>query len=120
MRKLKWIVVGAMLITVISVLVGCGAKTDSESGSNTGSGSNNRNTVENLMTDAATGAKEIVTDAATGIKEIATDAATGAKDMMETAKDGMKEMATEVSSAFSIHLDGVIMVIYRGFNFFAL
>lgn len=79
MRKLKWIVVGAMLITVISVLVGCGAKTDSESGSNTGSGSNNRNTVENLMTDAAT----------------------GAKDMMETAKDGMKEMATEVSSAFS-------------------
>ena len=25
MRKLKWIVVGAMLITVISVLVGCGA-----------------------------------------------------------------------------------------------
>ena len=35
MRKLKWIVVGAMLVTVISVLVGCGAKTDSESGSNT-------------------------------------------------------------------------------------
>ena len=101
MRKLKWIVVGAMLITVISVLVGCGEKTDSESGSNTGAVSNNRNTVDNLMTDAATGAKEIVTDAATGNKEIATDAATGAKDMMETAKDGMKEMATEVSSAFS-------------------
>ena len=60
-----------------SVLVGCGSKTDSESGSNTGAGSNSKNTVENIMTDAATGAKEIATDAATGIREIATDAATG-------------------------------------------
>ena len=78
MHKFKWFVAGVMFITIVSVLVGCGSKTD-----------------------AATGAKEIATDAATGIKEIATDAATGAKDMMETAKDGIKEMATEVSSAFS-------------------
>ena len=42
MRKLKWIVVGAMLITVISVLVGCGARLTLKAGSNTGSGSNNR------------------------------------------------------------------------------
>ena len=99
MHKFKWFVAGVMFITIVSVLVGCGSKTDSESGSNTGAGSNSKNTVENIMT--ATGAKEIATDAATGIKEIATDAATGAKDMMETAKDGIKEMATEVSSAFS-------------------
>lgn len=97
MHKFKWFVAGVMFITIVSVLVGCGSKTDSESGSNTGAGSNSKNTVENIMTDAATGAKEI----ATGIREIATDAATGAKDMMETAKDGIKEMATEVSSAFS-------------------
>lgn len=90
MHKFKWFVAGVMFITIVSVLVGCGSKTDSESGSNTGAGSNSENTVENIMTDAATGAKEI-----------ATDAATGAKDMMETAKDGIKEMATEVSSAFS-------------------
>lgn len=90
MYKFKWFVAGVMFITIVSVLVGCGSKTDSESGSNTGAGSNSKNTVENIMTDAATGAKEI-----------ATDAATGAKDMMETAKDGIKEMATEVSSAFS-------------------
>ena len=90
MHKFKWYVAGVMFITIVSVLVGCGSKTDSESGSNTGAGSNSKNTVENIMTDAATGAKEI-----------ATDAATGAKDMMETAKDGIKEMATEVSSAFS-------------------
>ena len=90
MQKFKWFVAGVMFITIVSVLVGCGSKTDSESGSNTGAGSNSKNTVENIMTDAATGAKEI-----------ATDAATGAKDMMETAKDGIKEMATEVSSAFS-------------------
>ncbi|HBD67299.1 MAG TPA: hypothetical protein DC028_09800 [Eubacterium sp.] len=90
MHKFKWFVAGVMFITIVSVLVGCGSKTDSESGSNTGAGSNSKNTVENIMTDAATGAKEI-----------ATDAATGAKDMMETAKDGIKEMATEVSSAFS-------------------
>lgn len=90
MHKFKWFVAGVMFITIVSVLVGCGSKTDSESGSNTGAGSNSKNTVENIMTDAAT-----------GIKEIATDAATGAKDMMETAKDGIKEMATEVSSAFS-------------------
>lgn len=90
MHKFKWFVAGVMFITIVSVLVGCGSKADSESGSNTGAGSNSKNTVENIMTDAATGAKEI-----------ATDAATGAKDMMETAKDGIKEMATEVSSAFS-------------------
>ena len=90
MHKFKWFVAGVMFITIVSVLVGCGSKTDSENGSNTGAGSNSKNTVENIMTDAATGAKEI-----------ATDAATGAKDMMETAKDGIKEMATEVSSAFS-------------------
>lgn len=90
MHKFKWFVAGVMFITIVSVLVGCGSKTDSESGSNTGAGSNSKNTVENIMTDAATGAKEI-----------ATDAATGAKDMMETAKDGIKEMVTEVSSAFS-------------------
>ena len=90
MHKFKWFVAGVMFITIVSVLVGCGSKTDSESGSNTGAGSNSKNTVENIMTDAATGAKEI-----------ATDAATGAKDMKETAKDGIKEMATEVSSAFS-------------------
>lgn len=90
MHKFKWFVAGVMFITIVSVLVGCGSKTDSESGSNTGAGSNSKNTVENIMTDAATWAKEI-----------ATDAATGAKDMMETAKDGIKEMATEVSSAFS-------------------
>ena len=90
MHKFKWFVAGVMFITIVSVLVGCGSKTDSESGRNTGAGSNSKNTVENIMTDAATGAKEI-----------ATDAATGAKDMMETAKDGIKEMATEVSSAFS-------------------
>lgn len=90
MHKFKWFVAGVMFITIVSVLVGCGSKTDSESGSNTGAGSNSKNTVENIMTDAAT-----------GIREIATDAATGAKDMMETAKDGIKEMATEVSSAFS-------------------
>ena len=90
MHKFKWFVAGVMFITIVSVLVGCGSKTDSESGSNTGAGSNSKNTVENIMTDAATGAKEI-----------ATDAATGAKDMMETDKDGIKEMATEVSSAFS-------------------
>ena len=90
MHKFKWFVAGVMFITIVSVLVGCGSKTDSESGSNTGAGSNSKNTVENIMTDAATGAIEI-----------ATDAATGAKDMMETAKDGIKEMATEVSSAFS-------------------
>ena len=86
MHKFKWFVAGVMFITIVSVLVGCGSKTDSESGSNTGAGSNSKNTVENIMTDAATGAKEIATDA---------------KDMMETAKDGIKEMATEVSSAFS-------------------
>lgn len=79
MHKFKWFVAGVMFITIVSVLVGCGSKTDSESGSNTGAGSNSKNTVENIMTDAAT----------------------GAKDMMETAKDGIKEMATEVSSAFS-------------------
>ena len=90
MHKFKWFVAGVMFITIVSVLVGCGSKTDSESGSNTGAGSNSKNTVENIMTDAATGANKI-----------ATDAATGAKDMMETAKDGIKEMATEVSSAFS-------------------
>ena len=101
MHKFKWFVAGVMFITIVSVLVGCGSKTDSESGSNTGASSNSKNTVENIMTDAATGEKEIATDAATGIREIATDAATGAKDMMETAKDGIKEMATEVSSAFS-------------------
>ena len=98
MHKFKWFVAGVMFITIVSVLVGCGSKTDSESGSNTGAGSNSKNTVENIMTDAATGAKEI-----------ATDAATGAKDMMETAKDGIKEMATEVSSAFSNSIKIIII-----------
>ncbi|MFR3137242.1 MAG: hypothetical protein ACLVH4_11285 [Lachnospira pectinoschiza] len=78
MSKLKWFIIGAMMVTVMAVLVGCGAKNDSESGSNSGSGNNNKSTVENLMTEAATGAKE----------------------MMSTAENGMKEIATEISSAF--------------------
>ena len=49
----------------------------------------NKSTVENLMTEAATGAKEMMTEAATG-----------AKEMMSTAENGMKEIATEISSAF--------------------
>ena len=80
MSKLKWFIIGAMMVTVMAVLVGCGAKNDSESGSNS---------VENLMTEAATGAKEMMTEAATG-----------AKEMMSTAENGMKEIATEISSAF--------------------
>ena len=40
MHKFKWFVAGVMFITIVSVLVGCGSKTDSESGSNTGAGSN--------------------------------------------------------------------------------
>ena len=82
MSKLKWFIIGAMMVTVMAVLVGCGAKNDSESGSNSGSGNN-------LMTEAATGAKEMMTEAATG-----------AKEMMSTAENGMKEIATEISSAF--------------------
>ena len=85
MSKLKWFIIGAMMVTVMAVLVGCGAKNDSESGSNSG----NKSTVENLMTEAATGAKEMMTEAATG-----------AKEMMSTAENGMKEIATEISSAF--------------------
>ena len=53
MSKLKWFIIGAMMVTVMAVLVGCGAKNDSESGSNSGSGNNNKSTVENLMTEAA-------------------------------------------------------------------
>lgn len=89
MSKLKWFIIGAMMVTVMAVLVGCGAKNDYESGSNSGSGNNNKSTVENLMTEAATGAKEMMTEAATG-----------AKEMMSTAENGMKEIATEISSAF--------------------
>ena len=63
MSKLKWFIIGAMMVTVMAVLVGCGAKNDSESGSNSGSGNNNKSTVENLMTEAATGAKEMMTEA---------------------------------------------------------
>ena len=74
MSKLKWFIIGAMMVTVMAVLVGCGAKNDSESGSNSGSGNNNKSTVENLMTEA--------------------------KEMMSTAENGMKEIATEISSAF--------------------
>ena len=59
MSKLKWFIIGAMMVTVMAVLVGCGAKNDSESGSNSGSGNNNKSTVENLMTEAATGAKAV-------------------------------------------------------------
>ena len=76
MSKLKWFIIGAMMVTVMAVLVGC-------------SGNNNKSTVENLMTEAATGAKEMMTEAATG-----------AKEMMSTAENGMKEIATEISSAF--------------------
>ena len=79
MSKLKWFIIGAMMVTVMAVLVGCGAKNDSESGSNSGSGNNNKSTVENLMTEAATGAKEMMTEAATG-----------AKEMMSTAENGRK------------------------------
>ena len=57
MHKFKWFVAGVMFITIVSVLVGCGSKADSESGSNTGAGSNSKNTVENIMTDEQQGQK---------------------------------------------------------------
>ena len=62
MHKFKWFVAGVMFITIVSVLVGCGSKTDSESGSNTGAGSNSKNTVENIMTDAASRCVEAKSD----------------------------------------------------------
>ena len=99
MSKLKWFIIGAMMVTVMAVLVGCGAKNDSESGSNSGSGNNNKSTVENLMTEAATGAKEMMTEAATG-----------AKEMMSTAehstnnKYGVKKSSRRVISIINVGL----------------
>ena len=95
MSKLKWFIIGAMMVTVMAVLVGCGAKNDSESGSNSGSGNNNKSTVENLMTEAATGAKEMMTEAATG-----------AKEMMSTAENkyGVKKSSRRVISIINVGL----------------
>lgn len=72
--------------------LGCGNADNEETGSNPDS---DNGVVEQIVTDAATGAKEVITDAATGAKEIITDAAKGIEDGFTDAVNGSEEPVTD-------------------------
>ena len=74
MKKCKIIIMAVLAVFAVAALAGCGNADNEETGSNPDS---DNGVVEQIVTDAATGAKEVITDAATGAKEIITDAAKG-------------------------------------------
>ena len=89
MKKCKIIIMAAL---AVFALAGCGNADNEETGSNPDS---DNGVVEQIVTDAATGAKEVITDAATGAKEIITDAAKGIEDGFTDAVNGSEEPVTD-------------------------
>lgn len=92
MKKCKIIIMAALAVFAVAALVGCGNADNEETGSNPDS---DNGFVEQIVTDAATGAKEVITDAATGAKEIITDAAKGIEDGFTDAVNGSEEPVTD-------------------------
>lgn len=82
MKKGKIFLLSLLVLAFAGVLSGCGREGEEENGSNTDTGNGfTQNTTEGTTTDGVI--EEIVTDAATGAKEILTDAwdaVTGAAD----------------------------------------
>ena len=92
MKKCKIIIMAALAVFAVAALAGCGNADIEETGSNPDS---DNGVVEQIVTDAATGAKEVITDAATGAKEIITDAAKGIEDGFTDAVNGSEEPDTD-------------------------
>ena len=92
MKKCKIIIMAALAVFAVAALAGCGNADNEETGSNPDS---DNGVVEQIVTDAATGAKEVITDAATGAKEIITDAAKGIEDGFTDAVNGSEEPVTD-------------------------
>ena len=88
MKKCKIIIMAALVVLAAAALAGCGNADNEETGSNPDS---DNGIIEQIVTDAATDAKEVITDAATGAKEIITDAAKGIEDGFTDAVNGSEE-----------------------------
>lgn len=88
MKKCKIIIMAALAVFAVAALAGCGNADNEETGSNPDS---DNGVVEQIVTDAATGAKEVITDAATGAKEIIgfTDAVNGSEEPVTDNYEGM-------------------------------
>ena len=61
MKKCKIIIMAALAVFAVAALAGCGNADNEETGSNPDS---DNGVVEQIVTDAATGAKEVITDGA--------------------------------------------------------
>ncbi len=86
MKKCKIIIMAALAVFAVAALVGCGNADNEETGSNPDS---DNGVVEQIVTDAATGAKEIITDAAKGIEDGFTDAVNGSEEPVTDDYEGM-------------------------------
>lgn len=86
MKKCKIIIMAALAVFAVAALAGCGNADNEETGSNLDS---DNGVVEQIVTDAATGAKEIITDAAKGIEDGFTDAVNGSEEPVTDDYEGM-------------------------------
>ena len=67
MKKCKIIIMAALAVFAVAALAGCGNADNEETGSNPDS---DNGVVEQIVTDAATGANAVLADAAPGAVEI--------------------------------------------------
>lgn len=95
MKKIKFVLLTAMVVFVVGSLVGCGEEMKDDTGSSPDSdnGIVQMTNSTNHVDEAATDVNEIATDAKNGLKEMATDA----KEKLSDAATKAEEMFTDTA-----------------------
>lgn len=95
MKKIKFVLLTAMVVFVVGSLIGCGEEMKDDTGSSTDSdnGIVQMTNSTNHVDEAATDVNEIATDAKNGLKEMATDA----KEKLSDAATKAEEMFTDTA-----------------------
>ena len=98
MKKSKIITIGLLVAASAVLLAGCGQKNDEETGSNpdNGNGITGEHTTENNTTGIL---EEVITDAATSAKEAATDAKDAARNMWDDVTGAAENIKDDVTGA---------------------
>lgn len=98
MKKSKIITIGLLVAASAVLLAGCGQKNDEETGSNpdNGNGITGEHATENNTTGIL---EEVITDAATGAKEAATDAKDAARNMWDDVTGAAEDLKDDVTGA---------------------
>lgn len=96
MKKIKFVVLTAIVVFVVGSLIGCGEEKKDDTGSSTDSdnGTVQMTNSTNYTNEAATDVKDLATDAMDNLKEMATDA----KEKLSEAATKAEEMFTDTAT----------------------